>query len=201
MKMGPASSRYLVPIPPGRLGSICLAGTAIIVRIQKCPGESGVHVHPANAIPLHQCGSHGGKFVGVAVLEGEPARLLPAKFLFVLQDCVRRQYREGRSSNEYEETPPSVVEPACPRKDSGKGDENCRAETRFESVRHGPPPRAATGRAMNLSRFNRISAVFEQRSGASYLKPVEALWISEGRSVNCGRLGLLPANVHPLFLA
>ena len=54
---------------------------------------------------------------------------------------------------------------------------------------------------MNLSRFNRISAVFEQRSGASYLKPVEALWISEGRSVNCGRLSLLPANVHPLFLA
>jgi hypothetical protein len=45
------------------------------------------------------------------------------------------------------------------------------------------PPRAATGRAMNLSKFNRISAVFEQRSGASCLKPVEALWISGGREL------------------
>jgi hypothetical protein len=78
--------------------------------------------------------------LGCFYFEEQPTRQSPAKFLFTLQDGVRRQYREWRSSNEYKQTHPSMVEPACPCKDSGKGDKNCRAETRFKSVHHGPTP-------------------------------------------------------------
>jgi len=50
-----------------------------------------------------------GQKLGYVYFEVKPTRLSPAKFLFVLQDGVRRQYREWRSSNECEQTHPSMV--------------------------------------------------------------------------------------------